>query len=390
MKKFKVLISTLGVAMIASTPVIALTSCGSNDNSSSILAPGDEPVSFSSLPSNVKKFYEDHGIKGNVKSIPPYAFANAVVPKNFKMITSVMVIENNAFSGATFKGDLHIPSSVRDINEFVFSDTTFEGKLELPSSINKIQDSTFFEATLPDDFTLPNSITSIDNQAFRLANLGPKFQLPNSLKMIDSFAFSGASLSSTFKIPSSVKSIENNSFDGATLPADYATNDYYTYVGLLSGGYIIPDSHSIIAPDFTIPKDAVVSSNAFVDAVFPPNFKTSDYYTFFHLMEGGYANYVSTIADDFTIPSDVQKIVDGLFDNAILPSAFRLPNTIKTIGIDAFAEATIPLGFEIPSEAIVDQTAFEDATLPAGAHWSKTATDPEGNEYPLPGAVVVI
>lgn len=309
-----------------------------------------------------------------------------------KALTS---IGNNAFYGCKkLTGSLKIPDSVTEIGAEAFLDcNNLSGNFELPEGLQSVGNDAFYNCynltgglKLPDTVTsigtgafyncakldgylvLSSSLTKIPQNAFNhCVNLKveDKLVIPNSVTVIENSAFARcSSLTGDLEIPDTVTSIEDNAFYGCS-----SLNGYLTLPSQLTvipscafwdcsqlkvqGGLKIPENVKSIGwgafrgcaqlkGSLTLPEDIEsIGRQAFYDCTgltgtleIPNTVTKIEQEAFYHC------------GLDFIFPSNVTSIGLRAFDACVNfkgdeEGNFMIPETVQTVGEDAFKRAGI-------------------------------------------------
>lgn len=311
---------------------------------------------------------------------------------NAKALTS---IGNNAFYGCKkLTGSLEIPDSVTKIGAEAFLDcNNLSGNFKLPEGLQSVGNDAFYNCyNLTGGLKLPETVTSIGTGAFyncaqlngylvlsrsltkipqnafnHCVNLKVKDKLviPSSVTVIEDAAFARCrSLTGNLEIPDTVTSIGNNAFDECS-----SLNGYLTLSSQLTvipncafrncsqlkvqGGLKIPENVKSIGwgafkgcaqleGSLTLPKDIKsIGRQAFYDCTgltgtfkIPDKVTEIEQETFYHC------------GLDFIFPSNVTSIGLLAFDACVNfkgdeEGNFMIPETVQTVGKDAFKRAGI-------------------------------------------------
>lgn len=309
-----------------------------------------------------------------------------------KALTS---IENNAFYGCKkLTGSLEIPDSVTKIGAEAFLDcNNLSGNFELPEGLQSVGNDAFYNCynltgglKLPDTVTsigtgafyncakldgylvLSSSLTKIPQNAFNhCVNLKveDKLVIPSSVTVIENSAFARcSSLTGDLEIPDTVTSIENNAFYGCsslngylTLPSQLTVIPSCAFWNCsqlkVQGGLKIPENVKSIGwgafrgcaqlkGSLTLPKDIEsIGRQAFYDCTgltgtleIPNTVTKIEQEAFYHC------------GLDFIFPSNVTSIGPRAFDACVNfkgdeEGNFMIPETVQTVGKDAFKRAGI-------------------------------------------------
>ena len=308
----------------------ALTSIGNNAFYGCKKLTGSLAIPDSVTKIGAEAFRDCNNLSGNfelpkdLQSVGNDAFCNCYnLTGGLKLPDTVTSIGTGAFYNcAKLDGYLVLSSRLTKIPQNAFNhcvNLKVEDKLVIPSSVTVIENSAFARcSSLTGDLEIPDTVTSIENNAFSgCSSLNGYLTLPSQLTVIPSCAFWNCSqlkVQGGLKIPENVKSIGWGAFRGCaqlkgslTLPEDIKSigkQAFYDCTGL-TGTFKIPDTVTRIEQE-----------------------------TFYHC------------GLDFIFPSNVTSIGPQAFDACVNfkgdeEGNFMIPETVQTVGEDAFKRAGI-------------------------------------------------
>lgn len=308
----------------------ALTSIGNNAFYGCKKLTGSLEIPDSVTKIGAEAFRDCNNLSGNfelpkgLQSVGNDAFCNCYnLTGGLKLPDTVTSIGTGAFYNcAKLDGYLVLSSSLTKIPQNAFNNCVnlkVEDKLVIPSSVTVIEDGAFARcSSLTGDLEIPDTVTSIGNNAFNgCSSLNGYLTLPSQLTVIPSCAFWNCSqlkVQGGLKIPENVKSIGWGAFRGCaqlkgslTLPGNIESigrQAFYDCTGL-TGTFKIPDTVTKIEQE-----------------------------TFYHC------------GLDFIFPSNVTSIGLRAFDACVNfkgdeEGNFMIPETVQTVGEDAFKRAGI-------------------------------------------------
>lgn len=308
----------------------ALTSIGDNAFYGCKKLTGSLKIPDSVTKIGAEAFLDCNNLSGNfelpegLQSVGNDAFYNCYnLTGGLKLPDTVTSIGTGAFYNcAKLDGYLVLSSSLTKIPKIAFNNCVnlkVKDKLVIPSSVTVIEDAAFARcSSLTGDLEIPDTVTSIGNNAFYgCSSLNGYLTLPSQLTVIPSCAFWNCSqlkVHGGLKIPENVKSIGWGAFRGCaqlkgslTLPKDIKSigrQAFYDCTGL-TGTFKIPDTVTEIEQE-----------------------------TFYHC------------GLDFIFPSNVTSIGLRAFDACVNfkgdeEGNFMIPETVQTVGEDAFKRAGI-------------------------------------------------
>lgn len=308
----------------------ALTSIGNNAFYGCKKLTGSLEIPDSVTKIGAEAFRDCNNLSGNfelpkgLQSVGNDAFCNCYnLTGGLKLPDTVTSIGTGAFYNcAKLDGYLVLSSSLTKIPQNAFNNCVnlkVEDKLVIPSSVTVIEDGAFARcSSLTGDLKIPDTVTSIGNNAFNgCSSLNGYLTLPSQLTVIPSCAFWNCSqlkVQGGLKIPENVNSIGWGAFRGCaqlkgslTLPEDIESigrQAFYDCTGL-TGTFKIPDTVTKIEQE-----------------------------TFYHC------------GLDFIFPSNVTSIGLRALDACVNfkgdeEGNFMIPETVQTVGEDAFKRAGI-------------------------------------------------
>ena len=375
-------VTTLGEAVFKNTT--SLSSVTLSDNLTSIPA------------STFQNALALHSISipGSVTSIGLDAFAGATALTTVTLSNGLVTIGDNAFYHAISLSSLNIPNTVTSIGNAAFSDNVSLASITLSNNLESIGSNAFWYATALTNIDFPSSLTSIGVYAFAHTSSLTSFRFygarpnagweafsspasgavvyvaPSNLAsfgvaagdtwnglVVDTFTpppvivdcrDSNNDPSGTFTIEDNVVTSSNNCGGSAIIPAGVTSIGNYTFIGATS------------LTSITIPSSVeTIGSGAFENT---PSLETVTL-TDGLISIGNYAFIGATSLTSITIPSSVTSIGAGAFENTTALSSITLPNNIAAIRPYTFLNATALTSITIPSSVTsIGAGAFENTT----------------------------
>ena len=317
----------------------------------------------------------------NVERIPAQMFSNAaftgslIIPNSVTSIGSYAFYNCTGFSSVEFNatncadasgccqfqncgGTLTIGENVERIPAHMFEYVAFTGRLIIPNSVTTIGYMAFYWCTgFTGNLVIPNSVTTIGGNAFGgctgfssveynatnctdassswppFRNCGVTLTIGENVERIPANMFKWAAFTGSLIIPNSVTSIGEWAFHGCTG---------------FTGDLVIPNSVTTIG-------EAAFRSCT--------NFSTVEY----NATDCADLSSGSPFLDcggTLTIGENVERIPAQMFSNAAFTGSLIIPNSVTTIGYNAFRECTGFTGNLVISNSVtaIGEYAFKDCT----------------------------
>ena len=236
---------------------------------------------------------------------------NTIIPE------TVTSIKYDAFHGCSGLTSITIPNSVTSIGIQAFMGCSGLTSVVIPDGITSIENNTFRDCSSLASVTIPNSITSIGNYAFEGCSSLASVTIPNSVISLGEGAFYGCGLTS-ITIPKSVTSIQK---------------DIVSYCSSLTS--IVVESNNPVY-------DSRNNCNAIIETAtnrmisgckntIIPNSVTI-------LGVGTFAGHSGLTSID--IPNSIKAMEDGVFYECTGLTSITIPNSITSMGTAVFANCT--------------------------------------------------
>lgn len=266
---------------------------------------------------------------------------------NFELPEGLQSVGNDAFYNCyNLTGGLKLPDTVTSIGTGAFYNCAkLDGYLVLSSSLTKIPQNAFNHCVnlkVKDKLVIPNSVTVIENSAFaRCSSLTGDLEIPDTVTSIEDNAFYGcSSLNGYLTLPSQLTVIPNCAFwdcsqlkvqGGLKIPENVKSIGWGAFRGCaqLKGSLTLPENIESIG------RQAFYDCTGLTGTFKIPDTVTQiEQETFYHC------------GLDFIFPSNVTSIGPRAFDACVNfkgdeEGNFMIPETVQTVGKDAFKRAGI-------------------------------------------------
>ena len=261
--------------------------------------------------------------------------------KSAVIADGVTSIGDSAFFDCTSLTSVTIPDSVTSIGEYAFYNCTSLTSVTIPNSVTSIGEYTFYNCTSLTSVAIPDSVTSIGEYAFSHCTSLTSVTIPDSVTSIGRYAFYYCTSLTSVTIPDSVTSIGEYAFYDCTSLTSVTIPDSVTSIG--DGAFSYCESLTSV----TIP-DSVTSIGWHA-------FDGCTSLTGIWVAEGN-SHYASD-ASGVLFNKDKTTLVQcpGAF------AAYTIPNSVTSIGADAFSYCRSLTSVTIPdSVTIIGGSAFFD------------------------------
>lgn len=284
-------------------------------------------------------------LPNGLTSIGQYAFSGCTRFTSMTIPNSVTTIGEHAFLHCTGLTSIMIPNSVTNIGEYAFCNCTGLTSINIPASMTRIEVGTFHGCTGLTSITLPNSVTNIGSAAFAGCTGLTSIDIPDSIDSLETSVFHGCTNLLSITIPNSIITIGEMAFyDCRALTSVTIPNSITTIGEMAFADCIGLTSVTIPNSVVSIGDGAFRDCNGLNDIII-----VNDMFVF---MPKNYSG-------DYTIPSNIKKIIGSAFSRCINLTSITLPNSVTNIGSSAFVDCTGLTSLTIPnSVANIGDGAF--------------------------------
>ena len=291
-------------------------------------------------------------LPNSITSIGREAFSDCRSLISISLPQSVKSIGSGAFDGCTNLVSANIPDGVTSIDG-LFANCRSLSSIEIPNSVTYIGSSSFQDCSSLSSVVIPNSVTSIGQSAFYGCSSLVSATISKGVSSISASLFQGCSSLSSVIIPDGVTTIGNYAFQGcSSLASMTIPNNVNTIGGSVFKG--------CTALNFlTIPNDVVsVGSLTFEDTPWYNNQPDGVVYIGKALYK-----YKGTMPDNTTISvkEGTVMITASAFYNCVGLSAVNIPNSITSIGTNAFSGCSNLFTVYINSNALTSKTYYSNS-----------------------------
>ena len=279
-------------------------------------------------------------IADGIKHIGVCAFYKCLALRYIKISDGVKSIGDNAFWRCTSLTSVTIPDQITIIEDRIFMECTGLKSITLPNSITSIGNGAFWDCRYLKNITIPNSVINIDDIAFEYCSNLQSITIPYSVKSIGDSAFRYCYGLTSITISNSVTNIGDSAFEYCESLESITIPDSVTSIG--AGAF----NGCKILTSITVDKNNSTYSS--VDGVL------------FNKSKDTLIACPNVKADNYQIPNSVTSIGADAFARCTSLKSITIPNSVINIGNDAFYNCDSLKNITIPDSVVsIGSWAFD-------------------------------
>ncbi len=277
------------------------------------------------------------GMTYTVTSIEDFACMGCYGLTGITIPNTVTHIGTWTFAYCSGLTDVSIPNSITNINSGAFAYCSGLTSMTIPNSVISIEDQTFENCRSLTSVSIGNSVTSIGHMAFWGCNSLTSVTIGNSVISIGNEAFENCYALSSVTIPNSVESIGNSAFDWCDSLTNVTIGKSVSSIG--KNAFL----HCRNLSSLAIPKSVIsIGESAFRGCTGLTSIT----------VESGNLKYDSRDNCNALIETSTNTLITGCQNTVI-------PNSVITIGNDAFSDCSYLASVTIPNSVItIGEGAF--------------------------------
>lgn len=322
-------------------------------------------------------------IPKTVTSIGSNSFSGSVKKIIFEEGTTV--IPKNVCNGASLLETVVIPDTVTTIGEYAFSYCKSLSSFDVPKGVTTIGRSAFYSCPLLTEFVIPSTVTSIGDSAFYGsvskitfgegttqivknacygASLLETVVIPETVTAIGDYAFYNCSKLTGFEIPETVTSVGAYAFSGCSKLTELTIPKSLTVIG--NNAFYNSVKKIIFAEGTTQIADKICYSNYYLEEVVIPDTVKSI---------GKEAFYQCTRLKDIELPDSIETIGEKSFYGCAAIETIVFPVNLKTIANSAFYGCKALIAITLPEGlTAIGESAFYNCSSVVSALIPSTVT----------------
>ena len=274
--------------------------------------------------------------KKGVVTIDEFAYQNCTSLETVTLPTSLEIISKGVFQNCSLLKTANLPSSLKTLGSYAFDNCSSLPTVAIPTGVTVINDCTFNKCTSLATVTINSNVTSIGFDAFRECAFSAII-LPNTVETIKGGAFRGCAKLTKIIIPDATKIIGEATFFDCTELSEISVADSLECLGdsALKNNNNLTAKIRYLSGTVT---DSLFEKQGISHAVLDENISKIGNSVFAYCYKLNDITYGDKKAADgeFLFSDKVVSLGNEIFKDASLLKNLIIPDTIETIGPNAF------------------------------------------------------
>ena len=297
-------------------------------------------------------------IPDSVTRIGEHAFKKCTELTSVVIPSSVTEISTSAFHTCTSLTSINIPNGVKEIGWYAFKNCTGLTSIVIPDSVTDIRGQAFYGCTGLTSIVISNSVTELLEDAFAYCTGLTSIVIPESVEFIDENAFRGCENLTSVTIPANIEIVR--SLSDSFMPSTKSLEEIFINCNIITVGEKIQEDDSEQVSDenhIIIPKCYTGSISGFSynerpdieTFVVKKGNKRFDSRDNCNAIIETQENELVVGGSKSVIPNTVTKIREKAFCGRKSLKEITIPESVKTIGHNAFKDCTGLTSIVLPS-----------------------------------------
>ena len=274
--------------------------------------------------------------KKGINTIDEFAYQNCTSLETVTLPTSLEIISKGVFRNCSLLKTANLPSSLKELGSYAFDNCSSLPTVTIPTGVTVINDCTFNKCTSLATVTINSNVTSIGFDAFRDCAFSA-ITLPNTVETIKGGAFRGCAKLTKIIIPDATNTIGEAAFFDCTELSEISVADSLEYLGdsALKNNNNLTAKIRYLSGTVT---DSLFEKQGISHAVLDENIFKIGNSVFAYCDKLNDITYGDKKAADgeFLFSDKVVSLGNEIFKDASLLKNLIIPDTIETIGTNAF------------------------------------------------------
>jgi len=275
-------------------------------------------------------------LRKGIVEIDDFAFAECTSMESINFPSSITTIGKGSFENCSSLASLSLPTSLTSIGSYAFSGCASIPSVTIPVGVTVLNDDVFNKCTSLATVTINGNVTSIGFEAFRECAFA-EIVLPSSVETIKGAAFRGCKNLTSIIIPDATATIGEAAFFDCTALGNVSVSDSVTSVGKSAFKNNNDLTVSIRYLSGTI-ADSMLEQQGVCHVVIDENITAVGDKVFAFCYDLETITYGENTVNngEFLFSPSIVSIGDEAFKDATLLKNLLVPDTIQSIGTNAF------------------------------------------------------
>ena len=275
-------------------------------------------------------------LRKGIVEISDYAFAECVAMTTVNLPSSITTIGAHTFENCAALTSLTLPTSLTSLGQYAFSGCVTIPKVTIPVGVTVINDSVFKGCASLAAVTINSQVTSIGAAAFSGCAIA-EIVFPESLETIKASAFQDCKNLTSITIPNATTTIGGGAFANCTAIMSASLPDSVTYMGKAA---FVNNYNLTVTVRYHTGRiaDGLLEEQEVCCVIIDERITTIGDRVFAYCYNLETVTYGDNAVNygEFLLSPNVVSVGSEAFKDATLLKSLFVPDTIQTIGENAF------------------------------------------------------